>query len=157
MSKTLNQLAVSRPRKRSAIESGFFSVSTCYRRRKILLTLTHGWQSLQNGTSQIVPIIGSNPVKLRNYFAEREACSQSNHWMSRNSTDEVLEKAETLASAVSGTQFTRRRHSVVLQSANFKAAMLAADKIWFTRSLRNNVVEFIYYDMSVSSMASILV
>lgn len=111
------------------------------------------WATLKNETSQRI-----NPghraailSKLANILSERER-SRNKTTDDQESSEEVFENAEKLASSCQRDAIYAKAALQFSYKKNFKRAMLVADKI-SALDLRVNVIQFVYYDMSVAGTA----
>jgi hypothetical protein len=112
------------------------------------------WAIVKNETSQRINPSHRDAIlsKLANILAERERV-RTQTTDDQDSSEEVLEQAEKLASSCQRDAIYAKAVFQFSYKKNFKRAMLIADKI-SERDLRGNVIQFVYYDMSVASTTS---
>jgi hypothetical protein len=111
------------------------------------------WATLKNETSQRINPSHRDAIlsKLGNILAERERV-RTQTTDDLESSEEVLEQAEKLASSCQRDAIYAKAAFQFSYKKNFKRAMLVADKI-SALDLRQNVIQFVYYDMSVAGTA----
>jgi len=111
------------------------------------------WATLKNETSQRISPSHRDAIlsKLAGILAERERV-RTQTTDDHDSSDEVLEQAEKLASSCQRDTIYAKAAFQFSYKKNFKRAMLVADKI-SALELRGNVIQFVYYDMSVAGTA----
>jgi hypothetical protein len=111
------------------------------------------WATLKNETSLRINPTHRDAIlsKLTSILAERERVrTQTTDEL--DSSEEVLEQAEKLAIGCQRDAIYARAAFQFSYKKNFKRAMLIADKI-SALDLRDNVIQFVYYDMGVAGTA----
>ena len=109
------------------------------------------WASLQNNIAQRIAPRHRDEImqKLKNIFAQREQ-AHTRTGGDELSSEEVLEQAEKIASSCDRDAIYARAAFQLSYKRDFKKAMAVADKI-STLGLQNEVLQFVYYDLSVAS------
>jgi hypothetical protein len=152
---TLNMTNGATPEEAEALNSlVFFAVTYLLpEAEKYRPDLYARWATLKNDTSQRINPNHRDAIlsKLANILAERERV-RTQTTDDQDSSEEVLEQAEKLASSCQRDAIYAKAAFQFSYKKNFKRAMLVADKI-SALDLRGNVIQFVYYDMSVAGTA----
>jgi hypothetical protein len=149
---TLNMVNGATPEEGEALTSLVFFAATYLlpEAEKYRPDLYVGWATLKNETSQRINTNHRDAIlnKLANILAERERV-RTKTTDDLDSSDEVLEQAEKLGSGCQKDVIYSKAAFQLSYKKDFKKAMLVADKI-SALDLRGNVIQFVYYDMSVA-------
>lgn len=152
---TLNMTNTATPEEGEALTSlVFFAVSYLLpEAEKYRPDLYTRWAALKNESSQRIRPGHRDAIlnKLANILAERERV-RTQTTDDLDSSDEVLEQAEKLASSCQRDAIYAKAAFQFSYKKDFKRAMLIADKI-SALDLRGNVIQFLYYDMSIAGTA----
>ena len=149
---TLNTANSATPQEAEALNSlVFFAVTYLLpEAEKYRPDLYARWATLKNETSQLVNPSHRDAIlsKLAKILAERDRV-RTQTTDDPDSSDEILEQAEKLASSCQRDAIYAKAVFQCSYKKNFKRALLVADKI-NALDLRSNVIQFVYYDMSVA-------
>ena len=149
---TLNMINVATPAEGEVLTSlVFFAVTYLLpEAEKYRPDLYARWATLKNEASQRLNPNHRDAIlsKLANILAERERV-RTQTTDDLDSSEEVLEQAEKLASSCQRDAIYAKAAFQFSYKKDFKRAMLVADKI-SALDLRGNVIQFVYYDMSVA-------
>lgn len=153
---TLNLASGAPPEEGEALTSlVFFTVTYLLEEAKKYRPDLHTrWASLQNDTSQRINPNHREAIlsKLRNVLADRDRV-RNRTTDEEHSSEEILQEAEKLNSSCHRDVIYAKAAFQLSYKADFKRAMLVADKI-SAIGLRSNVIQFVYYDMTVAGTAS---
>jgi hypothetical protein len=109
------------------------------------------WASLQNDVAQRIDPGHRDAIlqKLRNIFEQRESV-RTRTAGEKLSSEETLQQAEKIGSSCERDSIYARAVFQLSYKRDFKKAQTVADKI-SALSLRGEVLQFVFYDMSVAS------
>ena len=150
---TLNQVnSVSSPDNETLNAQVFFTVSYLLpETEKYRPDLYVRWASLQNDMAQRIDPRRRDAIlqKLKNIFEERDR-ARTRTAGDEQTSEEFLQQAEKIASSCARDAIYAKAAFHLSYKRDFKRALAVADKI-SSLTLRTDVLQIVYYDMSVAS------